>query len=111
MLLTVEAVVRGNTSRIKGVLLCVTCERTTKGVVNKEDNNGTVLCKREVSLVAGYLKQELSINVQSFADVYTVTAKAVDCNDGLWNVGSTLSFRVKCDDSLLSKSQMAKAYV
>ena len=113
LLLTVEAVVRGNSARIKNVMVCITCDKaasSVKGTV-KEEGGSIVLCNREVPLVKGYLKLELAVDVQSFADVYTVNAKAVDFNDAMWNVGSTVSFRVKCDDSVLSKSQMAKAYV
>ena len=112
-MLTVEAVVRGNSARIKNVMVCITCDKaasSVKGTV-KEEGGSIVLCNREVPLVKGYLKLELAVDVQSFADVYTVNAKAVDFNDAMWNVGSTVSFRVKCDDSVLSKSQMAKAYV
>ena len=113
LLLTVEAVVRGNSSRIKNMLVSVTCDKaasSAKGTA-KEDGGSSLVCNREVPLVKGYLKLELSVDVQSFADVYTINAKAVDFNDALWNVGSTVRFRVKCDDSVLSKSQMAKAYV
>ena len=113
LLLTVEAVVRGNSERIKNMLVSVTCEKaasSSKGAV-KEEGASNLLYNKEVALIKGYLKLELDVNVQSFADVYTISAKAVDFNDALWNVGSNLSFRVKCDDSVLSKSQMAKAYV
>ncbi|KAL5254696.1 hypothetical protein ACHWQZ_G014209 [Mnemiopsis leidyi] len=112
LLLTLEAVVRGNSDRIKSVLVSVTCEKAAnKGGANKEEGASSLLYDKEVALVKGYLKLELDVNVQSFADVYSINAKAVDFHDALWNVGSNLSFRVKCDDSVLSKSQMAKAYV
>ena len=110
LLLTIEAVVRGNSSRIKSMLVSVTCEKA-KSQSKGGDELPLTLYDSEVGVVKGYLKLELSVEVQSFADVYTIDAKAVDFHDAVWNVGYTGTFRVKCDDSVLSKSQMAKSYV
>ena len=114
LLLTIEAVVRGNSARIKNLLVSVTCTKAktaAKSGAGGGDAHCLVLFDKEVSVVKGYLKMELNVEVQSSADVYTIDAKAVDGSDALWNIGYTGTFRVKCDDSLLTKSQMAKSYV
>ena len=109
LLLTVEAVVRGNTSRIHHILVAVSCDKS-KSARGKEEEDVS-LFDREVRVVEGYLKLELELEVQSYADVYTIHARAVDANQTVWDVGSKVNFRVKTDDSVLSKSQMSKAYV
>ena len=112
LLLTIEAVVRGNSHKIKNLLLHVTCEKgKTAGRVELKEEAVSVLCDREIPVSKGYSRVELDLSVQSGMDIFKINAKAVDFNDSVWNVGYSTSFRVKADNSLLSKSQMSRAYV
>eukprot|EP00116_Pleurobrachia_bachei_P000490 sb/3460752/ len=77
LLLTVEAVIRGNVSRVSHVLLCVTCKggRWKKGEV---EGMGETVFEKEVPVERGYMKVEMTIEPGSGAEIYFITANALD---------------------------------